>query len=61
LTGRLNKFFEATVEIPRIRVGKRQTIENLINEEALSLAKFLRNEEETWIPRMSSISLGLNI
>ena len=31
----LNRFFESNVEIPRIRVGKRQTLETLINEEAL--------------------------
>ena len=50
---RLNRFFESTVDIPRIRVGKRQTIETLINEEALLLAKFTRNESETWRPRTS--------
>lgn len=31
----LNKYFEMTVEIPRIRYGKRQTFETLIAEEAL--------------------------
>jgi hypothetical protein len=49
---RLNRFFEGTVEIPRIRVGKRQTIETMINEEALLLAAFLRGEREKWVPRM---------
>lgn len=29
----LNNFFESKVVIPRIRVGKKQTIETLINEE----------------------------
>ena len=47
----MNDFFETYVEIPRIRVGKQQTIETLINEEALLLAKFLRNERKTWLPR----------
>lgn len=32
------------MRIPRIKVGKRQEIETLINEEALLLAKFLRDE-----------------
>ena len=41
-----------TVEIPRIKVGKKQTIETLINEEALLLAKFLRNERKEWVPRI---------
>ncbi len=43
----LNQHFQTKVEIPRIRVGKRQEIETLINEEALLLAKFLRNEKQT--------------
>ena len=43
----LDKFFESFVRIPRIKVGKKQTIDTLINEEVLSLAKFLRNEART--------------
>jgi hypothetical protein len=43
------------IEIPRIRVGKRQTLETLINEEALLLAKFLRNERDKWIPRIVTL------
>jgi len=49
---RLNLYFESKVEIPRIRVGRRQTLETLINEEALLFAKYLRDERETWIPRI---------
>ena len=41
------------VEIPKIRVGKSQTIETLINEEALLFSKFLRYEMENWFPRIS--------
>ena len=52
----LNKFFEFTVEIPRIKVGKKQTFEALINEEALLLAKYLRNERKHWIPRLPDIN-----
>ena len=51
----LNKFFETNVEIPRIKVGKKQTLETLINEEALLLAKFLRYERKTWNPRITQI------
>jgi len=40
-------------EVPRIRVGKRQTIETLISEEALLLAKFLRDERKEWTPRIA--------
>jgi len=32
------------MEVPRIRHGKRQTLDTLISEEAYLLAKFLRSE-----------------
>ena len=35
-----------------MKVGERQTIETLINEEALLFAKHLRNENKDWIPRI---------
>ena len=41
------------VEIPRIRVGKKQEIETLINEEAMPLGMYLRNEKKDWIPRVA--------
>ena len=40
----LNKFFESYVKVSRMKVGKKQTIETMINEESLLLSKFLRNE-----------------
>ena len=43
-------------ETPRIRIGKRQTIETLINEEVLLFAKYLRNECDKWIPRIADIN-----
>jgi len=43
------------VEIPRIKVGKKQTVETLINKEALLLRKHMRNEQKVWVPR-----IGLN-
>jgi hypothetical protein len=54
LMRRLDKFFESIVEVPRIKVGKTQTIETLINEETLLLAKFLRSEQNIWTPRITS-------
>jgi len=51
LMRKLNQLFESEVHIPRIRHGKKQTLETLINEEALIFAKYLRNEKE-WIPRL---------
>ncbi len=44
---------EEYVEIPRIKVGQRQTIETLINEEALLFGKHLRGEQKDWIPRVA--------
>jgi len=52
----LFQYFEREVEVPRIRIGKRQTIEALISEEALLLAKFLRDERERWTPRIARTS-----
>jgi len=51
----LNGLFNRKVEIPRIRHGKRQTLDTLINEEALLLAKFLRKERKEWSPRMVNL------
>jgi len=55
LTRKLNEFFENKVKAQRIRVGDRQTAETLINEEALLFAKFLRNEQKIWSPRIVSL------
>ena len=49
----LDAFSKSEVEVIRIRIGKRQTIETLISEEALLLAKFLRSEREMWVPRLA--------
>jgi len=44
-------FLESTVEVERIKRGKRHTVETLISEEALLLAQYLRDEQEAWSPR----------
>ena len=51
-TAKLNDYFEAKVEIPRTKVGEKQTIETLISEEALLFSKYVRNEKKEWIPRI---------
>ncbi|MEM2111718.1 MAG: hypothetical protein QXX08_07560, partial [Candidatus Bathyarchaeia archaeon] len=56
LTEELNRFFETKVPISRIRHGSKQQIETLINEEALLFAKYLRNEKDTWIPRIIQLN-----
>ena len=48
----LNEYFESYVKVPRMKVGKKQIIETLINEEALLFASHLRNDVNTWIPRI---------
>jgi len=35
--------------------GKRQTLDTLISEEALLLAKFLRHERAAWIARIACV------
>lgn len=57
---KLNAFFQSTVEIPRIRIGKRQEVETLIREEAWLFAKYLRNERETWEPRIVNLNPNRN-
>jgi hypothetical protein len=54
LLNELNKFFETKVEVKRIRNGEHQTLETLINEEALLFAKYLRKENKSWAPRIAS-------
>jgi len=49
----LTEYFEKTVDVARIMHGNRQSIDTLISEEALLLAKFLRGELKTWIPRIA--------
>jgi hypothetical protein len=52
----LNSLFDREVEISRIKYGKKQTLDTLINEEALLLARFLRNEKQTWVPRITNVT-----
>jgi len=55
LMTKLEAHFESTVEIPRIKIGKKQAVETLINEEALLLAKYFRNEQTSWNPKIAII------
>jgi CRISPR/Cas system-associated endonuclease Cas1 len=54
-TAKLADYFETLVEIPRFKVGKRQTIETLISEECLLCAKYLRAEKGSWSARIAEI------
>ncbi len=55
LAGDLNAFFDRMVDVERIKVGNRQTIDTLIGEEALLFAKYLRRERRAWIPRLPEL------
>ena len=50
--GYMTLFFERMVNVPRIMHGNRQSIDTLINEEALLFAKYLRHEIKEWQPRI---------
>jgi hypothetical protein len=51
----VNSLFLRVVEIPKLHNGEKQTISTLIQEEAQLLAKYLRNERKTWIPRIPTL------
>jgi len=54
MTDRLHEYFKKTVSVPRTRqYGSKQELESLIGEEAMILAKYVRNENKEWIPRIS--------
>lgn len=48
---KLSAYLKTFIEIPRIKVGKKQTIETLIKEETLIFGKFLRGERSEWNSR----------
>jgi len=52
----LNAFFNGMIDVQRIKIGKRQIVDTLISEEALLFAKYLRNERQEWVPRISNFS-----
>ena len=51
----LDVFFTSKVEIPRVKRGKKQEIETLISEEALLLARYLREKIPSWNPRTADL------
>jgi hypothetical protein len=47
--------FEGVVDVPRVKIGYRQSLGNMINGEARIFAQYLRNERKTWIPRIPNL------
>lgn len=52
LMKKMNLCFYQVVNVPRMTVGKKQSVETLIIEEALLFAKYLRREINKWKPRI---------
>jgi len=50
-----DQYLEKMVDVPRIRFGKRQSLETLISEESMLFAKYLRSETDSWVPRIASV------
>lgn len=48
----LSEYFEFKVDVPRIRRGKKSSVETVINDEASLLAQFVRGERDCWVPRV---------
>jgi CRISPR-associated endonuclease Cas1 len=51
----VHDYFRSIVNVPRIKMGKRQEIESLINEEAFLLAKYMMDEKPNWTPRIAEL------
>ena len=49
---KLEQYFQMKVTIPRVRGGKKQELETLINEEAQLFARFIRCKRKSWVPRI---------
>jgi CRISPR/Cas system-associated endonuclease Cas1 len=52
----LDQYFQTKIRMPRVRKGEQQEIETLINEEALLLAQYLRNDKNDWNPRIANLN-----
>jgi CRISPR-associated endonuclease Cas1 len=52
---KIREMFTRKVKITRLRNGQFQEIESAINEEAMLLGKYLRDEKPDWFPRIASL------
>ena len=41
----------SSVELPRTKIGKRQTVNTLINEKVILRAEYLRDKRKAWVTR----------
>lgn len=54
----LDEMFGKRIEVTRIMYGSCQALATLIDEEAQLLAKYLRDERKSWIPRITGASMN---
>jgi len=50
---KLFDYFHTKVYIPRVKRGRKQELETLINEEAFLISRYLRLKGEIWAPRIA--------
>ena len=48
---RLEYYFQTRVNVPRVKIGNKQELETVINEEAMLLASYIRGKR-IWEPRV---------
>ena len=53
MVNKLFDYFQTKVYIPRVKRGKKQELETLINEEAFLISRYLRLKGESWVPRIA--------
>jgi hypothetical protein len=51
----LKKGVTCRIEIPRMKVRKKQSNETLIDKESFPLSKYIIDEREIWTPRLAVI------
>ena len=49
----LNSFLDKKVDFPRMKNGRTQSVNTLIDEECLRLARFIRGDDSDWTPQIS--------
>ncbi|MDQ1279106.1 MAG: hypothetical protein QG670_366 [Thermoproteota archaeon] len=54
----LQEFFESIIDVPRMKVGKKQSLNSLICKETSLFARRLKDESKSWIPRLPEITLN---
>jgi len=50
---KLFDYFQTKVYIPRVKRGRKQELETLIDEEAFLIGRYLRLKGESWVPRIA--------